>query len=154
MKYLGNLLSSAPFAYAMGVSKLIMGSTFEPLEDKPSSNMDGANPELSNSIKFSGITFAEQDGLLTRRSKKVQNIADWFNKRNVTTKLWACSSDKPEQCSKCLKCIRTQLNLCVQNKIQRTGDSPILMKNGSIALYVTMNTMKKSLLVMGYYRLY
>ena len=122
MKYLGNLLSSAPFAYAMGVSKLIMGSAFEPLENKPSSNMDGANPELSNSIKFSGITFAEQDGLLTRRSKKVQNIADWFNKRNVTTKLWACSSDKPEQCSKCLKCIRTQLNLlCAKQNPKNWG---------------------------------
>ncbi|MCI6051404.1 hypothetical protein [Phocaeicola plebeius] len=111
MKYLGNLLSSAPFAFAMGISKLIMGSTFEPLENKPSSNMDGANPELSDSMKFSSITFAEQDGLLTRRSKKVQNITDWFSTKSSKTKIWACSADDTEQCSKCLKCIRTQLNL-------------------------------------------
>lgn len=111
MKYLGNLLSSAPFAFAMGISKLIMGSAFEPLENKPSSNMDGANPELSDSMKFSSITFAEQDGLLTRRSKKVQNITNWFGLKNSTTKIWACSANDTEQCSKCLKCIRTQLNL-------------------------------------------
>lgn len=35
MKYLGNILSSGPFAYAMGISQLIMGSSFEALEGKP-----------------------------------------------------------------------------------------------------------------------
>lgn len=119
IKYLGNLLSSGPFAYSMGVSQLIMGSTFEALEDKPFFNLDGANPELSDSIKFSGISFAEQDGLCTRRSHKVKNVIDWCIKRNKKVKFWACFNDSTEQCCKCNKCIRTQFNILCQGQNPR-----------------------------------
>ena len=111
IKYLGNLLSAAPFAYAMGIRKLIMGSGFEQLEDKPAFNLDGANPELSDAFKFSGVLFAEQDGLYTRRSQKVENIVKWCKVNNKKTKLRVCFDDSTEQCGKCTKCMRTQLNL-------------------------------------------
>ena len=111
IRYLGNLLSSAPFAYAMGIRSLIMGSTFEQLEDKPAFNQDGANPELSDAFKFSGVSFAEQDGLYTRRSQKVEDIVKWCKVNNKKTKLRVCFDDSTEQCGKCTKCMRTQLNL-------------------------------------------
>lgn len=116
IKYLGNLLSVAPFAYAMGIRHLIMGSAFEPLENKPVFNLDGANPELSDAFKFSGVSFAEQDGLYTRRSLKVKNIVEWYRKQGKKTKLRVCSDDSTEQCGKCPKCIRTQLNLLCANE--------------------------------------
>ena len=111
IKYLGNLLSAAPFAYAMGIHRLIMGSAFEQIEDKPAFNLDGANPELSDAFKFSGVSFAEQDGLYTRRSLKVKNIVEWCKANNKKTTLRVCFDDSTEQCGKCPKCMRTQLNL-------------------------------------------
>lgn len=111
LKYISNLLSSAPFAYAMGVKKLVMGSGYEPMENIPYTNMDGANPELSDSFKFAGVSFAEQDGLTTRRSEKVRNIINWCIKRGVKTNIWACFDDSTEQCGVCNKCVRTQFNI-------------------------------------------
>lgn len=119
MKYLGNILSSGPFAYSMGISQLIMGSTFEGLEDKPFFNLDGANPELSDSIRFAGISFAEQDGLYTRRSQKVKNVVNWCIERNKKTNFWVCFNDSVEQCGKCTKCVRTQLNILCQGQNPR-----------------------------------
>lgn len=114
IKYLGNLLSSLPFAYAMGIKNLIMGSGYEQLEEIPVVNLDGANPELSDSFKIASISFAEQDGLYTRRSLKVRNIVEWGHTHNKRLRLWTCFNDQSEQCGVCTKCIRTQLNiLCV-----------------------------------------
>lgn len=114
IKYLSNLLCSLPFAYAMGIRSLIMGSTYEQLENTPAFNLDGANPELSDSFKVAGISFAEQDGLHTRRSLKVKNIVEWCKTQEKQLKLWACFDDSSEQCSECTKCVRTQLNiLCI-----------------------------------------
>ena len=76
IKYIGNLLSTAPFAYALGIRNLVFGSAFEQLEEVYASNMDGANPELSNSFKFAGVSFTEQDGLLVRRFLKVKYIVE------------------------------------------------------------------------------
>ena len=119
IKYLGNLLSAAPFAYAMGISNLILGSSFEQLEDNFYSNLDGSNPELSDSIKFAGISFGKQDGLYTRRSQKVKNIVEWCNTCGKRTKIRTCFSDSTEQCCVCTKCVRTQLNIIC------AGENPI-----------------------------
>lgn len=113
LKYIGNLLSSAPFAYAMGIGYLVFGSTFEQLEEACASNMDGANPELSDSFKFAGVSFTEQDGLFVRRSQKVKRIVDWCLAHGKRTQLWTCCDDCREQCGVCVKCVRTQLNLLV-----------------------------------------
>lgn len=119
IKYLNNILSAAPFAYAMGISNLILGSAFEQLEDNLASNLDGANPELSDSIRFAGVFFGEQDGLYTRRSRKVKNILEWCIARGKKTRLWTCFADSTEQCCVCTKCVRTQLNiLCA-------GENPV-----------------------------
>ena len=72
MRYIPNLCSVAPFAYAMGIKKLIMGSSL--IEDKIEPALDGTNPVITNAFKFSGISFGEQDGLHTRRSQKVKDI--------------------------------------------------------------------------------
>lgn len=116
IKYLANMCCVAPIAYATGVEKLVMGSTFERLEDKFSVNYDGANPELSDSIAFAGTRFAEQDEIYTLRSKKTKNIVDWCNARGKKTKLWTCFSDRSTQCGICTKCLRTQLNILCANE--------------------------------------
>lgn len=87
MKYLGNLLSAAPFAYALGIRYLVVGSAFEQLEDNHASNLDGANPELSDSFKFAEVSFTEQDGLYVRRSLKARNIVEWCKARGERTML-------------------------------------------------------------------
>ena len=111
MKYLGNLLSAAPFAYALGIRYLVVGSAFEQLEDNHASNLDGANPELSDSFKFAEVSFTEQDGLYVRRSLKARNIVEWCKARGERTMLWTCFDDETEQCGTCIKCVRTQLNI-------------------------------------------
>lgn len=122
IKYLGNLLSAAPFAYAMGIKRLVMGSTFEQLEDNCQSNLDGASPELSNSFKIAAISFEEQDGLYVRRTQKVMNIVNWCLDHGKYTKLWTCFGDSTVQCGVCRKCIRTQLNiLCSGENPQKWG---------------------------------
>lgn len=117
IKYLANMSSVAPFAYAMGIGELVMGSTFEQLEDKKSVNLDGANPELSDAIRYAGIRFAEQDELYTRRQKKTANVIKWCNGHGAKVKLWTCFDDKSYQCGVCAKCVRTQLNIltCGEN---------------------------------------
>lgn len=118
IRYIGNMCSAAPFAYAMGIRFLIMGSTYEPIENKDGTNKDGAAPEFSDSMRFAGISFAEQEGIRTRRSQKVRNIIAHFNREDKKTKLWVCFDDGTSQCGECNKCIRTQLNiLCA-------GESP------------------------------
>lgn len=116
IKYLGNLLSSTPFAYVMGIRNLIMGSSYEQLKSTPTINLDGSNPELTDAFKIAGISFAEQDGLYTRRSLKVKNIVEWGYAHNKKLKLWVCFNDKNEQCGVCTKCIRTQLNILCTGK--------------------------------------
>lgn len=70
-----NMLSAAPFAWSQGIGTLVMGSTYEPLEGKGAWGMDSAHPDMSNAIRFSGVSFAEQDGLYARRTDKVRSIA-------------------------------------------------------------------------------
>lgn len=111
IRYMANMCCVAPIAYLTGANKLVMGSTFEQIEDEMQVNYDGANPYITNSIKFFNIEFTEQDGLIVRRSKKVSNIIYWCKSHNVKTKLWACFSDNSEQCGHCSKCVRTQLNI-------------------------------------------
>jgi len=111
MKYVPNMCCVAPIAYLCGVKELIMGSTFEQLEKNLKFNLDCSNPELSDSIGFADIRFAEQDGLMVRRSTKVFRIIDWCNTHGVKAKLWVCFGDDSVQCGFCCKCIRTQLNL-------------------------------------------
>lgn len=111
IKYLANLLSSAPFAYVMGIKNMIMGSSFEQLEDTPAVNLDGSNPNLTDSIKFANVSFGEQDGLHTRRSQKVKDVVEWCDVHNKKAHFWACYHDKKEQCCMCHKCVRTLLNI-------------------------------------------
>lgn len=111
IKYLANLLSSAPFAYAMGIKNMIMGSSFEQLEDTPAVNLDGSNPDLTDSIRFANVSFGEQDGLHMRRSQKVRDVVEWCGVHNKKAHFWACYHDKKEQCCMCHKCVRTLLNI-------------------------------------------
>lgn len=111
IKYLANMCSVAPIAYLYGVDNLVMGSSFEQIEDYMQINQDGANPEITDSIRFANIAFAEQEGLKVRRAHKVNNIVNWCNTKGVKTKLWACFRDSSTQCGYCGKCLRTQLNI-------------------------------------------
>lgn len=111
IKYLANMCCVAPIAYLTGSKDLIMGSSFEQIEDNMQVNLDGANPDLTDSIGFADIVFAEQDGIVTRRSQKVRDIIEWCKSHGVKTKMWACFSDVPTQCGFCGKCVRTQLNI-------------------------------------------
>ena len=111
IKYIANMCSVAPVSYLLGIQELIMGSTFEQIEDKLLSNSDGASPELSDAVKFVNVGFSEQDGLLLRRTKKVRDIIDWCKSHDVKTKMWACFQDGTTQCGFCCKCVRTQLNI-------------------------------------------
>lgn len=111
IRYLSNMCCCAPVAYRFGVSKLIMGSSFEQLEDRMNINLDGTNPNLTEAIGFADVRFAEQDGITTRRSTKVKKIIEWCRKRNVKTKMWVCFKDNSSQCGFCNKCMRTQLNI-------------------------------------------
>ena len=109
--YLANMCCVAPISYQFGIKSLIMGSSFEQIEDYMQINQDGANPELTDSIRFANIVFAEQEGPQIRRSKKVKDIVDWCNSNGVTTKLWACFRNTSSQCGFCGKCLRTQMNI-------------------------------------------
>lgn len=111
IKYLGNMCSVAPFAYARGIREFVMGSGFEQEGEKKENPEGGANPELSDSIGFAGMHFAEQDELYTRRSVKTKNIIRWCNERHEKVKIWTCFSDDSCQCGICSKCVRTQLNI-------------------------------------------
>lgn len=111
IKYLANMCCVTPVAYLWGIKSLIMGSAFEQIENRLQYNEDGASPELSDSLGFAGITFAEQEGLMIRRTKKVKNIIDWCKNHNDKTKIWVCFNDDSTQCGFCSKCIRTQLNI-------------------------------------------
>ncbi len=111
IKYMANMCSVAPIAYHFGIQELIMGSSFEQIEDKLLLNYDGANPELTDTILFVNTHFGEQEGLMVRRSKKVVDIIEWCKAHNITTKLWACFQDGDIQCGFCMKCVRTQLNI-------------------------------------------
>lgn len=117
IKYLANISCVAPFAYAYGISELIMGSSYEQLENDKIINQDGANPILSDSLAFAGIHFSEQDGQYTRRQKKTQNIIDWCNNHHTKIKIQTCFSNSSKQCCICPKCVRTQLNIltCCEN---------------------------------------
>ena len=111
IKYLANMCNVAPIAYLTGAKALIMGSSFEQIEDNLQVNYDGANPDLTDSIKFADIAFAEQDGIKTRRSNKVSNIINWCKSKSTKARMWACFSDASTQCGVCGKCVRTQLNI-------------------------------------------
>ena len=122
MRYLPNLCSVAPFAYAMGIKNLVLGSSYEQIEDKKECALDGTNPVMSNAFKFAGISFGEQDGLYTRRSQKTKNIVSTLKRQGEYVKIWTCFDDSTEQCGKCSKCIRTQLNiLCAGENPQKWG---------------------------------
>lgn len=122
IKYLGNLLSTAPFAYALGIPNMVLGSSYEQLEELTNINLDGSNPDLSDAIKFAGVSFTEQDGLYTRRSLKVKNIVDWCRKKGEYAYLRVCFNDTTDQCGTCAKCVRTQLNLlCAGENPKRWG---------------------------------
>lgn len=111
IRYLPNICCCAPIAHLLGIHELVLGSSFEQLEDSMNINYDGTNPELSDAIRFANVVFAEHDGLMTRRSKKVHNIINWCNHNHVKTKLWVCFDDNSKQCGRCNKCVRTQLNI-------------------------------------------
>lgn len=110
IKYVGNMCCVAPVAYLTGAKALIMGSGYEELEGEYIVNLDGANPEITDSIGFANVSFAPQDGMF-RRTLKVRNIMDWCKAHGVTTKLWACYVGGLKQCGFCGKCVRTQLNI-------------------------------------------
>lgn len=118
MRYIPNLCSVAPFAYAMGIKELIMGSSYEEIEYKMEWSLDGANSLITNAFKFSDISFVEQDGLYTRRSQKVRNIVSTFKNQGEHVRIWTCFGDSSEQCGECAKCVRTQLNILC------TGENP------------------------------
>lgn len=119
IRYIANMCSVAPIAYSMGITSLVMGSAYEQIENNMNLNLDGAHPDLTDSIGFVNTVFSKQDGLLVRRSKKTINIIEWCKNKGVTTKMWVCFSDESTQCGYCNKCIRTQLNiLCA-------GENPV-----------------------------
>ena len=118
IRYIPNMCCCAPVVYNFGVHKMVIGSSFEQLEDKMNINYDGTNPELSDSIGFANAIFTEHDGSTTRRSEKVRNIIEWCNNHCVKTKLWVCFDDNSIQCGRCNKCVRTQLNILC------TGENP------------------------------
>lgn len=111
MRYLPNLCSVVPFAYAMGIKNLVLGSSYEQIENRKECALDGTNPIMTNAFKFSGISFGEQDGLYIRRSQKAKNIVSTLKSQGKHVKIWTCFNDSAEQCGKCSKCIRTQLNI-------------------------------------------
>lgn len=111
IRYIPNICCVAPITYLTGVKTLVMGSSFEQIEDVMQINYDGSNPDITNSIKFLNTEFSEHDGPQVRRSKKACNIIDWCKNHNVTTKMWACFRDGSVQCGYCAKCVRTQLNI-------------------------------------------
>lgn len=117
-KYIPNLCSVAPFAYAMGIKELIMGSGCEQIENKMEWALSGTHPMISNAFKFAGVSFAEQDGLYVRRSIKTKNIISTFKAQGKHVRIWVCFEDTNEQCGKCYKCVRTQLNILC------TGENP------------------------------
>lgn len=132
IRYLPNMCCVAPIAYVTGITSLVMGSTYEQIEDKKNLNLDGANPILSDAIRFANISFAEQDALMVRRTKKVINIINWCKAQNVKTKMWVCFSDGSTQCGFCNKCIRTQLNiLCAKENPKEWGFENFSEKNFS-----------------------
>ena len=118
IRYLANMCCVAPVSFLTGVKSLVMGSSFEQIENDMQINYDGANPDLTNSIVFANTSFAEQDGPTIRRSVKVANIIKWCKKNNVKTKMWACFTNGSVQCGYCGKCVRTQLNILC------TGENP------------------------------
>lgn len=105
------LCPAAPFAYAMGIRQLIMGSGFNQEGDKKWNAIDGTHPCISDAVSFAGISFGEQDGISTRRSEKVRNIVSWCKAHGKKIKIQACFDDSRVQCGVCAKCVRTQLNL-------------------------------------------
>jgi hypothetical protein len=105
------MCSAIPLAYLVGARHLIMGSAYEPTDGVPMSNIDGAAPEVSDSIKACGISFAEQDALLVRRSEKIKNIMKWSRDNNIRFKIWVCFNNAETQCGVCGKCMRTQMNI-------------------------------------------
>lgn len=111
IKYIPNMCCVAPVAYATGIKSLHMGSSYEEIDGVYAENLDGANPAITNAVVFAGTSFAEQEGLTTRRSLKVKNIIEWCKSQNKRVKLWACFSDRMAQCGFCGKCVRTQLNI-------------------------------------------
>lgn len=111
IRYLANMCCVAPVAYLTSIKLLVMGSTFEQIEDKLLNNYDGASPELSDTIRFCDTIFTEQDALTVRRTQKVLNIINWCKSKNTTTKMWVCFSNSSVQCGFCVKCLRTQLNI-------------------------------------------
>jgi hypothetical protein len=122
IKYLANMCCAAPLAYALGIKRFIMGSAFEPIEETSAISNDGAHPSLSDTIRFAGIGFAEQDELYTRRSAKVRKIIEWCSSHNENVKMWVCFRDGSAQCGVCNKCVRTQLNiLCVSEDPRAWG---------------------------------
>lgn len=122
IKYIPNMCSVAPVAYAMGIKSLHMGSTCEEIDGVYAENLDGVNPAITNSVSFAGVSFAEQDGLDARRSAKVRKIITWCKVNNKRVKLWACFSDRTSQCGFCGKCVRTQLNvLCAGENPREWG---------------------------------
>lgn len=128
--YLPGMCCCAPIVYQFKIHEMILGSSFEQLEDNMNINYDGNNPDLTNAIGFANVIFAEQDGLMTRRSMKVHNIIDWCKSHHVKTKLWACFNDNSTQCGRCQKCIRTQLNiLCAGENPKEWGFDNFKEKN-------------------------
>lgn len=127
IKYLGNMCSAAPFAFKTGIKSLMLGSAYEEFENKPAWNADGAAPELSDAIRFAGVSFAKQDGYSTRRSQKVLNIVAACRtlpegKGSTKPALRVCFDDSTVQCGKCIKCVRTQLNiLCAKENPRDWG---------------------------------
>lgn len=122
IKYIPNMCSVAPVAYAIGVKSLHMGSTCEEIDGVYAENLDGANPAISNAVSFAGVSFAVQEGLSTRRSAKVKEVISWCKDRDKRVKLWVCFSDRTAQCGFCGKCVRTQLNvLCAGENPREWG---------------------------------
>ena len=111
IKYLANMCCVAPLAYACGIKNLVMGSTYEPIENERGNGNDGAHPSLSNAMAFSDIRFAEQDEIHTLRSDKVSKIIAWCKSHKKYVRLWVCFQDRSSQCGLCNKCVRTQLNI-------------------------------------------
>lgn len=119
IRYIPNMCCIAPIAYLTGVKSLIMGSGCLEIEGKYEENLDGANPAITNAMTFAGVSFAEQDGLYSRRSMKVKEIISWCKAHDKRVKLWVCFSDSTAQCGFCGKCVRTQLNVLCEGENPR-----------------------------------
>jgi hypothetical protein len=99
----------APIAYANGVGKLYIASTFNATYNEPY----GSAPEIDNNVAWTGTKCIHDNYEFTRQDK-IQMIAQYVKSGRARSKLYIQSclkSEKMDNCSNCEKCARTIIGL-------------------------------------------